>query len=347
MYKNIIHEDIKNILQNTKINWDLFKNKTILIAGGNSFIAKYIIEVFLHLNDKKKFNVKIISVVRNKKKFIKYFNNKKNIKIIHQDICDSINISNKIDHIFHLASISSPKYYKTHTLDMLKPNVIGTFNLLNLAVKNKVKSFIYFSSGQVYDASNLPLNENSKLDSSGLQISSLYSASKRAGESLCYTFHLQKKVPIKIIRLFHTYGPGMDLNDGRVMMDFISDFIKKKNIKIKSSGNQHRSFCYITDTISAFFQILINGTNGNIYNVGNNKCMISIKSLAKLLAKLSDNIRVEFKKRSKNDNYLTSKLTKVFPDTKKLYKLGWKPQISVKQGFLRSISYYSNILKKN
>ena len=150
MLETIIKEDVKNILIDTKIKWSKFKNTSFLITGANGFIANYIINTLIYLNFYKKFNIKIILLTRNKIKTKKKFINLKTskfIKIIQHNLLTKINIKDKIDYILHSASQASPKFYLKSPIETILPNVLGTYNVLNLCKNRKIKSFLFFSSG--------------------------------------------------------------------------------------------------------------------------------------------------------------------------------------------------------
>ena len=343
MFGKIIDQDISIILENKYVNWNNLKNKSFLIAGANSFIANYIIKLIITLNLDKNFNIKIYLISKNKIKTEKKFitnKTKKFIKIIEQDINNKINCNYKIDYILHLASYASPKFYSKKPIETALPNILGTYNLLKIAVANKVKSFLFFSSGEVYGSSNEILREEKIYTNNNLSLRASYSESKKMGETLCYSFFKQKKISIKIIRLFHTYGPGMNLNDGRVMMDFVRDTLFKKKITIKSQGNQKRTFLYISDAVLATFLILLKGKNGEAYNVGNSSEIFSIKSLAKLIAQIQKGTKIIYKNRKKEELYLPSKFNMLIPSTKKISSLGFKSNVNTKEGFSRTIDYY-------
>ena len=341
----IIYEDISNILKNKNINWYKFKNKSFLVAGANSFLANYIILLLIRLNFEKKLNIKLYLISKNKKKIKKKFitaKTKKFIKIIKQDINSKINFNYKIDYALHLASYASPKYFSKKPIDTALPNILGTYNLLKICTINKIKSFLFFSSGEIYGKSNKKLIENKIYESDNLNLRASYSESKKMGETLCYSFFKQKKVPIKIIRLFHTYGPGMNLNDGRVMMDFVRDALFKNKIIIKSKGDQKRTFLYISDALQAIFIILLKGKNGEAYNVGNPFEVFSINSLAKLIARIHKKTKIIYKNRKKQELYSQSKLKSLVPSIKKLSLLGFKLNVTTKNGFARTLDYFKS-----
>ena len=160
------------------------------------------------------------------------------------------------------------------------------------------------------------------------------------GEVLCYSYFKQKKIPAKMIRLFHTYGPCMNQKDGRVMIDFVNDIINNQDILIKGDGKQKRSFCYISDAIIGIFLVLLNGQNGEAYNLGNPKEFLTIKNLAYKLAKYNKiyiKMMTKSDKQAKNAPYQIVK-----PSIKKLCRLGFKPSINIKQGFEKTVKYFKS-----
>jgi nucleoside-diphosphate-sugar epimerase len=220
---------------------------------------------------------------------------------------------------------------------------LGTYNLLKVAVKNKVKSFLFFSSGEIYGNSNKKLKEDKIYPSNNLDLRASYSESKKMGETLCYSYFKQKKIPIKIIRLFHTYGPGMDLDDGRFMMDFVRDALQGDAISLASAGTAMRCFCYLTDATSGFLHLLSSGVAGEAYNLANPSAEITILELAHLISRLSrSNPKVQFvdPKHAKPD-YMVSPAPRSFPSTTKINELGWQPKIGLEEGFRRTLLSYS------
>ena len=344
MLNKILLDDFEKILNIKKIKWKELKNKAILIAGANGFIATYIIHFLIFLNQKYFFEIKLILIARDKKKLNKKFINittTKFITLIEQDISKNISIKEKIDFILHLASNASPKLFCKKPIDTILPNVIGTNKLLKLSISKKIKSFLFFSSGEIYGNHNKMLKENTLNNLNHLTERASYSESKRMGEVLCYSYFKQKKIPIKIIRLFHTYGPCMNLKDGRVMMDFVNNIIHHKTILIKGKGDQKRSFCYISDVVVGIFLVLINGQNGEVYNLGNPKEFLSIKMLAKKLAKFNNQIKFKINSKFNNQNK-NAPIRTVLPSIKKISKLGFAPTVNIKKGFEKTISYFKS-----
>ncbi len=360
MHNKEIEEDLKYVV-NQNLNWEQFKNKTILISGATGFIASWIIDTFIYLNKIKNYNIKIIAIVRNiekaKEKFENIFYN--DLIIYCRDICEEIKIDeyDKIDYIIHTASIATPKLFKSNPVDVLLPNIIGTNNLLKLAVEKKVKDFIYFSTSGVYGNFDkileytdevylkefpiYPIREDffGSLDSA--KLSSCYLESKRAGENLCIAYMHQYGVPVKIIRPSIVYGYGVKLDDGRSFADFINSILNKKDISLTSDGKAKRSFLYIADFISGLFHVILKGKNGEAYNIASLD-EISIIDLAESLVKdiFSElNLKVILINKD-SKKYLRSEFLQTWMSTLKLQKLGWKINFNLKEGFQKTIKYY-------
>jgi UDP-glucuronate decarboxylase len=347
MRNSIVENDLEFIINSDNI-WNSLEGKNILISGASGFLPAYMVETILYLNETR-FNDKtnIFAVVRNEEKALKRFSNyrdRKELKFIIQDVCNPININDEIHYIIHAASQASPKFYKKDPVGTLSPNIIGTHNLLEMARKKNVKGFLFFSSGEVYgeiEESMIPTKEKNYGYVDPQDIRSSYVESKRMGETMCISWFKQYRVPAKIVRPFHTYGPGMNLNDGRIFADFVYNLLKREDVVIKSDGKAVRAFCYLADATAGFFTVLLKGKNGEAYNVGNDKCEINIIELAKKLVNLFPEykLRVVLEKRQDSD-YLESKIVRSCPDTFKISSIGWKPKYSIEEGFKRTIKSF-------
>ncbi len=340
----IVKEDIEWLMKE-KLPFHKLEGKTILIAGANSFIASFFIETLLFYNaTKAKNKIKVIGIIRNEKKAKKRFaeyKNRKDLSLKKIDILKPINLKEKINIIIHAASQASPKYYSIDPSGTFLPNVIGTYNLLQLGLKKKIETFLFFSSAEVYGElyyENKLMNENNFGGINPLEIRSYYTEGKRAGETLCNVFYKQYGLKVKIIRPFHIYGPNMQLNDGRVYADFVKSIIKGKDIVLKSKGDAVRSFCYLRDAVNGIFRVIFYGRPGNAYNIGSDRDIISIKDLAKILVSIfkEKSIRIKFKKNLSNIKGV--KIVK--PDISKMRKLGFIPCVRIEEGFKRTILSY-------
>ena len=342
----ILIEDFENLIKkNNSLN--KFEGKTILISGINGFIPSYLTEFLLYINDKyfeKK--IKIIGIARNKEKcqnrFKKYLN-KKNLKFIYPDRVKNLEFEEKIDYIFHAASQASPKYYLTDPVGTINANVLGTLNLLEIAKKNKINGFLFFSSSEVYgkvSTNDAFLREEDAGSIDLLDIRNCYAGSKQMGEIYCQSYFKQYNIPIKIVRIFHTYGPGLQAGDGRVFMDFIENVLRNEDIELKSTGEAKRTFCYVGDAIDAYLKVILKGENGGVYNVCNIFQEVSVKDLAeKVIEASGKKLKVKMIERKKGDVYLPSKINRNIGDISKIKLLGWNPEIDILEGFKRTIKY--------
>ena len=342
----MIIEDF-NQIKNSFIDWNRFESKTILITGANGFLPAYMVETLLLLNNDilKCSPCKVIALVRNEKHTKERFSNYlsyENFKIIVQDVANEINLIEKIDYIIHAASPASPKYYNIDPVGVIMPNILGTKNTLDLAIENKVEGYLYFSSGEVYGQLNdgEVINEDKYGYLDPTTVRACYGESKRMGENLCISYGHQYNIPVKIVRPFHTYGPGMKLDDGRVFADFVKNIVHNENIEMKSDGSATRAFCYLSDATVAFFKILLDGEKNNAYNMANSKAIISIKELAITLVNIfpEKKLKAVFAEQSKD--YLQSPVKGNSVDTSKLEKLDWKPSVSIEEGFRKTIRSY-------
>ena len=347
MRSKIIEQDLNTIVD-APLPWNTFSGSSVLITGATGFIAAYIVETLLYFNELKKGTpIQVICLVRNKKRALQRFSHYKNRKDIIfwvQDVCKAVNRRIKIDYIIHAASHATPSKYGSDPVGTLLPNVLGTYNMLELAKRQRIKGFLFISSGEVY--SGLPkrvmsIKETTVGALNPLLLRSCYAESKRMGETMCMSWFHQFEVPIKIARLFHTYGPGMKLGDGRVHSDFIESIIQGKDIIMKSNGEAIRTFCYVADAVSSLFTILLKGSVGEAYNVGSDKKM-TIRKFADIVADVYPGKKLGVLKdtRDQGIRYLSSQNMTLCPRLTKIRNLGWKDRVSLKKGLLRTIESY-------
>ncbi len=348
-YENrVIQEDMKVLKENEIDFWKL-NNKTILFTGATGMLASYMVYFLIYLNENiEKFNCNIALIARSKEKCDKRFGehiNKKYFKIYLCSLEEEILIPEKIDYIVHAASIAITQYFEKNPIGVALPNSLGTYRLLELACKNNVESFLFFSTGSIYGKIN-----NKKMISEQdygildpLDTNSCYSESKRFGEMLCKSYWKQRGVKSKIIRITHTYGPTIDLeNDERVFSEFIKNILNGQDIEVKSDGRAVRSFCYISDATEAFFKVLLDGENGDAYNLSNVNANISIGELAKILIDMYNDKKIKLKFLQRNtDKYVENKFAnEIAFSTRKLEKINWKAKVSIENGFRRTIESF-------
>lgn len=344
----IVTADLESLTSEYPIPWHNLSGKTVMITGAAGFLAAYMVETLLFLNETQQLNVIVVAVVRNRNGFTKRFSHhltRPDLICIEQDISFPFQVDQHIDFIIHAASQASPKYYAADPVGTLSANTLGTAQLLELARKHQVEGFLYFSSAEVYgEAARVPTAENDYGYLDPLAVRSCYAESKRMGENMCVSWHHQYGVPAKIVRPFHTYGPGMRLDDGRVYADFVADVVNERDIVLKSDGLTRRSFCYLADATAGFWMVLLCGANAQAYNIGNPDGEISIRDLASLVAGLypEKQISVKFERRKESQCYLTSHVSITCPDITLAKNLGWSPVTSLENGFRKTIKSYQS-----
>ena len=344
----IIKNDILEIIGDN-LPWHKLKNKKILVTGGGGFLGSYMVKSLLALDDINNFKLSVYCVSRSEESIkyrLKDYKNNKYLKFIIKDIA---NIKKyelpKVDYIIHAASQASPRFYGSDPVGTLTANTLGTINLLESAISSKLEKILFFSSGEVY-GNNIDKNTSIKESDYGyldpLNIRSCYGESKRMGENICVAYSHQYKINCSIVRPFHTYGPGLNLNDGRVFADFVSDVVNKRDISINSDGLSSRCFCYISEATKAFFSVFLKGSNREAYNIGNPTCEITIKNLAMVLKEsYPERVKkINILEKSSNNLYIPSKVKRVYPSIEKISKLGWQPSISIKNGFKRTVDSF-------
>ena len=340
----IIKEDIDEIISLIKEDCKKLRNSRILVTGASGMLAKYIVLTLIELN-KSILNNSLTIYLLSRHECSSIYGPSKNIKYIIQDVSEPLPNIKKLDYIIHAASKAAPKIYLANKIDTLKTNILGLFNVLNLATKD-TKGILYFSSGEVYGLINSSdkIKENKICFTDHLSDRSSYAEAKKTGETICINYYNEKKYPINIVRLFHTFGPGLNVNDGRVFSDFIKDAVQKKEIIIKGDPDVVRPLLYIKDATIMFFKILLSKKSGEIYNIANPKNLITVKEMAKLTSEAvyevtKKKIPIKYIKANLRHHKGAEKIVK--PDIAKFIKeFKYVPNTTAKKAFLRTIASY-------
>ncbi len=317
-------------------------NKTVLVAGAGGLVMSYFIDTVL-ANPKQ--NTKFIAIAYNDNDKRRFKPEEKRISYLMGDVKDPTiyeQLSTKVDYILNGASIVDPKGYKERPIDTMLINLLGTKNLLDVAVKNSA-TFLLTSSCEVYgeaDVDLIPEDYCGKLDP--MDVRSCYNESKRACETLCVSYSVEKGIRTLIARLSRTFGPTQSPKDTKALSQFMKNAILGEDIVLKSKGEQLFSYTYIQDIVSGIITILQKGESMNAYNV-NNRETLKLKDVAKICASYN-NKQVVF---DINDDGFNSggysKASLALQDPSKLEALGWKANVPLEQGILHTITILKDL----
>lgn len=337
----IVQQDLKEI-SSLELPWEKLNEKSILVTGANGMLAIYLIYTLYYVTKIKRIHIKIIALTRTLPKtqqLYKEFLDSDCFEILEQDICDLINYNGDIDYIFHFAGNASPYFIKNDPVDIVKSNLIGTFNIMEFSKEKKCKKVLFASTREVYGETTFEvLHEESFGKIDPLDNRSCYPESKRAAETIIRSYYLQYGVNSVIARIAHCYGPGMKIEkDGRVMSDFIHNAVHHENITLLSDGSALRAFCYLTDAIQGLLLLIFYGQNGEAYNLANETETLPIREVAQIIAELfpERNIHVSYKKSEDQSGYCNYK--RVGLSLTKITQLGYTPKVNLREGLKRTI----------
>ena len=308
--------------------------KRILVTGGAGFLGS-------HLCDKLINNGNHVTCIDNlytgNVSNIQHLLGNDNFTFIKHDIVEPFYI--EVDQIYNLACPASPIHYQRNPVGTTKANFIGVLNLLELANKTNAR-LLQASTSEVYgEPLEHPQPETYWGNVNPIGVRSCYDEGKRIAESLMFDFYRQYKTDIKIVRIFNTYGPRMNTNDGRVISNFIIQALKKEDITVYGDGSQTRSFCYVYDLIDGMCKMMnVEDFNGPV-NLGNPR-EYTINELAEGIIKLTkSNSKIVYKPLPSDDPTHRKPIINLAND-----KLNWHPKVSLEDGLMRTITYYKDIL---
>lgn len=309
----------------------------ILVTGGAGFIGSHLCERLVGQGHQV---ICLDNLFTGSRDNIKHLLEKQNFKFIQHDIIEHIHLNEgNIEQIYNLACPASPVHYQFDPIKTIKANTVGVINVLGLAKKHKARVF-QASTSEVYgDPLVHPQTENYRGNVNTIGPRACYDEGKRVAETLFFDYHRQFGVPIRIARIFNTYGPRMSKEDGRVVSNFIVQALQNNDLTIYGDGTQTRSFCFVADLIAGFDKLMNQDKILGPVNLGN-PVELTVKDIAeKIIAMTGSKSKIVYKELPEDDP------KKRRPDIGlAITKLSWSPEVNLDEGLQKTIEYFRSLL---
>ena len=308
--------------------------KTILVTGGAGFIGSHLCEALLKQGH---YVICLDNFFTGRKENIKHLMDFDNFELIRHDIIDPIKL--EVDEIYNLACPASPFHYQYNPIKTIKTSILGTMNMLGLAKRVKAK-ILQASTSEVYgDPLVHPQPESYRGNVNPIGPRACYDEGKRAAETLCFDYHRQHKVDIRVVRIFNTYGPNMQFNDGRVVSNFIVQALKNEDITVYGDGKQTRSFCYVSDLVRGMIDFMNQEQHLGPVNLGNDGEFTILELAEKVIQLTHSKSKITFKPLPEDDPLQRK------PDLSLARKLiNYEPKIKLEEGLIKTIEYFKKRL---
>ncbi|AWI90066.1 NAD-dependent dehydratase [Methylobacterium sp. DM1] len=312
--------------------------KRILVTGGAGFLGSHLCELLLAQGHEI---LCVDNFFTGTRRNITHLLGNSNFEMLRHDVTFPLYV--EVDEIYNLACPASPIHYQFDPVQTTKTSVIGAINMLGLAKRTKAKIF-QASTSEVYgDPEVHPQPEEYWGRVNPIGYRSCYDEGKRCAETLFFDYHRQHNLPIKVVRIFNTYGPRMHPNDGRVVSNIVLQALRNEDITLYGDGAQTRSFCYVDDLIEGFIRLMNSGpeVTGPI-NIGN-PGEFTIRQLAEMVVEITNSKSKMVYRPLPPDDPRQRR-----PDiTKAQEVLGWQPTVALREGLGRTISYFDDYLKSD
>jgi len=322
------------VYNQTKKKFEFEIMKTILVTGGAGFIGSHLCEALLKQGH---YVICLDNFFTGRKENIKHLMDFYNFELIRHDIIDPIKL--EVDEIYNLACPASPVHYQYNPIKTIKTSILGTMNMLGLAKRVKAK-ILQASTSEVYgDPLVHPQPESYRGNVNPIGPRACYDEGKRAAETLCFDYHRQHKVDIRVVRIFNTYGPNMQFNDGRVVSNFIVQALKNEDITVYGDGKQTRSFCYVSDLVRGMIDFMNQEQHLGPINLGNDGEFTILELAKKVIQLTHSKSKITFKPLPEDDPLQRK------PDLSLARKLiNYEPKIKLEEGLIKTIEYFKKRL---
>ena len=337
--------DIIKRYSNYEIDWNSFRDKSIMISGVTGLVGRFFTDLIMEKNNTDNLNCTIVGLCRNLEKanqLFENYNGNKNLILVSQDVTEKINYNDRVDYVIHAASNTHPIQYATDPIGTIKTNVYGTNNLLEYSKEKNVEKFVLLSSFEVYgkveNKEKISENDFGVVDCTIPR--SCYPESKRMSESLAIGYSTQEKVNVSIVRLSRVFGPTMMLSSSLATAQFIKNAINEEDIVLKSDGMQLYSYNYVGDAVTAILTVMLKGADKEAYNVSDEMYDLRLGEFAQLVSDYNNkSVVYDLPDEVEKKGFSNSTMTVL--DSQKLKELGWKPLGNIKNDINDTI----NVLK--
>ena len=312
--------------------------RSILVTGGAGFLGSHLCERLLERGDNV---ICLDNFFTGRKQNVAHLLSNPRFELIRHDIVQPIAL--EADQIYNLACPASPVAYQYNPIKTIKTSTVGVVNVLGLAKRCKAR-ILHASTSEVYgDPTVHPQPESYWGNVNPLGPRSCYDEGKRVAESLCMNYHQEHNLEVRIIRIFNTYGPRMDPNDGRVISNFITQALRGQPLTIYGDGMQTRSFCYVDDLLRGMMQLMDQDKETGPVNIGNPGEYTMLQLAEQVLKQIPDS-----KSRIIHEPLPQDDPKQRCPDiTKARSLLGWSPTVDLQEGLARTVEYYRSELAKS
>ena len=328
-------EDLE-LTVSSMLPWENMDGKTVFITGATGLVGSQLVKTLLACNRIHNRNIQILALVRSEEKAKRVFGHlldRKALTLRFGDVTQPIHVEGPVDYIIHAASQTASKEFVTHPVETIDTSFMGTKNILELARNKQCVSVVYISSMEVYGNASQMVRRVGEKDLGyidNLNVRSCYSEGKRLCECLCACYNSEYDVPVKIARLAQTFGAGVSYTENRVFAQFAKSAMNGTDIVLHTHGKSYGNYCYTADAVAGLLTILLNGTDGEAYNVVCEEATMKIGEMAQMVAReIADGkIRVVFDIPENAMFYGYAPDVELRLDGQKLRGLGWDARIA-------------------
>ncbi|MFZ5891755.1 MAG: NAD-dependent epimerase/dehydratase family protein [Myxococcota bacterium] len=349
-FPRVVREDLPSIAEQLQSRWAALSGRHVFITGANGMLAAYLADTLAYLNDAGvlqrpcRLTLLVRSAERARERF-SHLIERRDVTFLAQDVCAPLPAALRPALVVHAAAPASPRAYLADPLASLDANTFALRSLFDRVLEQPPESALYISSSEVYgtpEADAIPTSEAYVGRIDPLSRRAYYAEAKRAGETYCLAYHEARGLKVKVARPFHVHGPGLRLDDGRIVPALIAMGLRGERLALESDGRATRTYGYVADATVQLFSILLSDFDGHAFNVGNDRPETSVLELANEIASLfgqSEPVKVNTAPGNANGRGAPARAC---PDLGKLKRsLGLEPRIGLREGLARTIRWFS------